>query len=412
VICHSGIGFVDRIDGISPPRVDYEAITCATCHDPHSVDNPHQVRTTADVILNDVSAPGGATVITDGGQGKLCMNCHKSRRDAEVYAQSYHRHYGPHYGPQADMLAGANAVFYGMDIPSSGHLVAVEDACVTCHLQETSRSDPAHGEAGGHTFKMKWDAGTEDPADDVDLVGACVNCHGDITTFDFPRQDYDGDGVLEGVQTEVEGLMHQLAILLPPLDDPAVSVTSDYTTLQLQGAYNYIMVEDDGSKGVHNTSFAVGLLKASIATLDPDTDKDGLLDEWEWETLGTLAYIGTDDVDGDGLNNMMEIGAATHPMMIDTDGDGFDDLSELRAGSDPTDMNDTPGFFVQMLPAAELEFPSEMGKTYAIQMISELNAVWTNVATNMPGTGGPMTHLISTRDGGGQAFYRAVEETP
>jgi hypothetical protein len=418
VRCHSGIGFVDYVDGNTPPRTDYEAITCASCHDPHNPDgaNPHILRTLADVTLNDASKPGGPTVITEGGMGKICMNCHQGRRDVLTYVKpgAGSSRFGPHHGPQTDMIAGANAWTYGQLIPSSTHLTAIGDSCVTCHLQENTSEDPAaEAMVGGHTFRPRWDGGTpETPDDDVDLVGACVNCHGPITTFDFPKQDFNGDGIIEGVQTEIKHLMDELGRLLPPLGEPEIAIEKSWTEQQLQAGFNYEFIREDGSYGIHNTSYTVGLLKASITDLDPDSDKDGLLDEWEWENLGTLAYNGNDDVDGDGLNNAMEIGAGTRPNLKDSDGDLFDDLAELRAGSNPNDPNDTPGFFVQILPAGELEFPSEAGKTYAIQTISELNLIWSNVMTNMPGTGGPITHLVSTREGGGQAFYRVVEEAP
>ncbi|MCU0771318.1 MAG: hypothetical protein MUE94_06055 [Verrucomicrobia bacterium] len=416
VKCHSAIGFVDFVAGTTPPRTAYEAISCAGCHDPHApTNNPYILRTIADVKLADTSKPGGQTVITNGGQGKLCMNCHQGRRDVLTYVKpgAGSSSFGPHHGPQADMLAGANAWTYGKVIPSSSHLAAIGDSCVACHLQEnTSGNTNSIAKVGGHTFRPRWDGDTPTEAsDDVALVGGCVNCHGAITSFNFPKQDYNGDGMIEGVQTEVEHLLEELGNLLPP-DGPTVTVTSSYTTNQLQAAFNYLFVEEDGSLGVHNLSYAVGLLKASIADLTPDSDKDGLLDAWENTYLGGLTYNGNDDVDGDGLTNAMEAGAGTNPNVKDTDLDGFDDLAELRAGSSPTNANDKPGFFVQILPAGELEFPSEIGKTYSIQMISELNAVWTNVKTNMAGTGGPLNHLISTHYGGGQAYYRVVAQTP
>jgi hypothetical protein len=31
------------------------------------------------------------------------------------------------------------------------------------------------------------------------MVGACQTCHGsEVTTFNFPLMDYDGDGVIDG----------------------------------------------------------------------------------------------------------------------------------------------------------------------------------------------------------------------
>jgi len=403
--CHQGIGFIDRMDDV-PTRDEYSAINCATCHDPHSAANPHQLRSLQDVTLNDTSKEGGATVVTGGGNGKICMQCHISRRDAVTYVNSYHSHYGPHHGPQTDMLVGANAITYGREIPSSAHYSAVGDTCATCHMHESGSR-----EYGGHSLWLSWDNGTpEDPSDDVELVDACTQCHGPITTFDFPRQDYDGDGEIKGVRTEVQGLMDQLGNLLPPYGSPEVVETNSWNSKELKAAYNYLFVEEDGSHGAHNLSYTVGILKASISDLDPDRDKDGLLDQWELDNLHSLEFNGNDDNDGDGLNNAMEMGAMTNPLSMDSDGDGFDDLAELRAGSDPNDPSDTPGFFVKMLPAGELEFPSEPTKTYAIQSISELSAVWSNVETNIPGTGGSITRLISTRNGGGQAFYRVVED--
>ncbi len=53
-----------------------------------------------------------------------------------------------------------------------------------------------------HTFTPSY---TPTGGPKEDLVAACQTCHGpDITTFDFPLFDYNGDGVIQGVQTEVQ----------------------------------------------------------------------------------------------------------------------------------------------------------------------------------------------------------------
>jgi hypothetical protein len=410
--CHTGIGFIDRMNAKpeSERRTDYEAITCAACHDPHDATNPHQVRRVGDVTLMN------NTVVTRGGQGKLCMNCHMSRRNGPEYADATpgSSRFGPHHGPQTDMLVGTNAVNYGKALPSSGHLFAVQDSCVTCHLQATAASDPARGKAGGHTFKPSWDGGTtNDVSDDVHLVGACIQCHGPITSFNVARYDYDEDGVIEGIQDEVEGLLHELAMMLPPVGQPTVNITAAYTLAQRRAAYNYLFVEEDGSKGVHNPAYAVGLLKASITDLKSgggfDTDLDGLPDAWEISMFGSItAQTGVGDADGDGVSNAWEYTLGTNPKLKDTDGDGFNDNVEIAAGTDPGNASENPALEIHIYTAAELEFSATAGKRYQIQAVSQVSGGWQNVGDPIQSTGDLIQHLISTRTRY-QEYYRVVE---
>jgi hypothetical protein len=121
--------------------------------------------------------------------------------------------------------------------------------------------------AGGHTWKNVYDNGTPDDAsDDQDLTTACATCHGPMSTFDIPREDFDGDGKVEGIQTEVEGLLHALGELLPPAGPTAVA-NKDYTVRQLNALWNHNLVEIDGSRGIHNPRFVTGLLRASYKNL-------------------------------------------------------------------------------------------------------------------------------------------------
>jgi len=81
--------------------------------------------------------------------------------------------------------------------------------------------------------------------------------------------DYDGDGKIDGVQTEVQHLLDKLSTLLPPFGKPqtALTIDSTWTRTQLEAGFNWNFVAEDGSKGVHNTAYAVGLLKQSISAL-------------------------------------------------------------------------------------------------------------------------------------------------
>jgi hypothetical protein len=266
--CHTGVGFTGRVEGAKTVNTAYSPIDCATCHEPHGQTIPtgaaHQLRT-----LSPVTLPDG-TVVSNAGMGTLCMDCHQSRQKAATYASTTagSSHFGPHEGPQADMLEGVNGFTYGQKIPSSAHAFVATDTCVTCHMQTApATTDPAFLHAGDHTFMLSYTppGGTKE-----DLVGACQTCHGpEITTFDFPLFDYNNDGVIQGVQTEVQSLMDQLSTMLPPNNQVKTSLTIDntWTTLQLEAAYNWLFVTNDGSRGIHNTAYTVGLLKASIASL-------------------------------------------------------------------------------------------------------------------------------------------------
>lgn len=267
--CHNGAGFVEYIkNGKQPPTQNLPEIvkiTCAVCHDPHSVENPNQLRTMTATLANGEE-------VTGAGKGAICINCHKSRRDAVQYTNNYlnnlSTHYGPHDGPQGDLLAGKNAITFGQTIESSPHLASTTDACVRCHMYPgTTDPDGNVILVGSHTWKMS--------ADGVDNVTACADCHGDFGPEFSDKKcyinntaDLDGDGVANGLQIEIEGLLEQLKALLPQDDEGNVAITDSSVTLtEAQAAYNYFMVEADRSFGIHNPRYIFGILKASIEAL-------------------------------------------------------------------------------------------------------------------------------------------------
>jgi Doubled CXXCH motif (Paired_CXXCH_1) len=272
--CHTAAGFTGKIAGSTTVDTTYNAITCQTCHEPHGetipTTNAHLVRALSPVTLAD------GTAVTTAGMGTLCINCHQSRQNAATYVETTagSAHFGPHSGPQADMLMGTNAVTYGKKIPSSAHADMVTDTCVTCHMQTPAATDKALGQVGGHTFKMKFAGTAAIPTSE--MVTACQGCHGpDLTTIDFQLMDYDNDGTIDGVQTEVQHLLDKLSVMLPPVGQPksALTIDSSWTKPQLKAAYNWLFVKNDGSLGIHNTAYAVGLLDASIKDLSAPANK-------------------------------------------------------------------------------------------------------------------------------------------
>jgi hypothetical protein len=266
--CHTNNGFIGRMTGATTVDTTYAPIMCQTCHEPHGETTPS---TATHLIRNmDTLKLADGTQVAGAGEGALCMQCHQARVDAATYAPTTagSAHFGPHEGPQADMIEGANGYTYGQDLPSSAHGDVVPDTCVTCHMQTVATTDPGFLHVGGHTFNASYTpAGSSTPED---LVGACQGCHGkEISSFNFRLFDYDGDGKIDGVQTEVQHLLDQLSAMLPPVGDPKTSLNIDntWTQPQLEAAYNWLFVTNDGSKGIHNTAYTVGLLKASIADL-------------------------------------------------------------------------------------------------------------------------------------------------
>ena len=426
VRCHTAAGFAQYLEHTGDTNkyttnTVYEAITCAACHDPHDASNPHQLRAASTYTL-----PEGTTV-TNVGLGALCMTCHHSR-NGEVtqnitnYAAGKPTwaggsSFGVHDSTAGDMIEGVNGYTYGKFIPSSAHSYVIEDVCVSCHMQEVATTSPAFGQAGGHTFSMTYKVGTNT----LDAVEVCQKCHGPVEEFNFARKDYDGDGVIDGVQTEVQNLLNQLSRLLPNstyradgnyVADGLVkspSAKTNWPARFLQAAWNWQFVNVEGSKGIHNASYAVGVLKASIADLTDDADHDGLSDKWEIAKFGSITqYDGNSDPDHDGVNNALELAAGLNPLLADSDADGINDLAELQAGSDPMNSNDKPGFVVKIYGAAEVEFASEVGKKYQVQTVSDVTGTWLNVGSVTNGTGNNISMVTSTRTGEG-GFFRVVQ---
>jgi Doubled CXXCH motif (Paired_CXXCH_1) len=260
--CHTMDGFMGRVAGATTLNTTYGAINCETCHEPHGQTIPstaaHLLRTVAPVTLAD------GTQVSNAGMGTLCMNCHQSREKAAVYAATTAgtTYFGPHEGPQADMLEGVNGFTYGQTIASfASHASAITDTCVTCHMQTASSSDPNMYNVGDHTFNISYTPQGSSTPDQ--LVAACQTCHGsEATSLN-----------IDGVQTEVQNLLDQLSAMLPPAGQPKTSLNIDstWTQPQLEAAYNWLFVHNDGSLGVHNAAYAEGLLNASIANLQKTT---------------------------------------------------------------------------------------------------------------------------------------------
>jgi len=292
--CHTSQGFQEFVDTgiVSEPFAVPSTITCTTCHNTHrSFDfendgNDFALRTIDPVHL--ITDPAYTIDLSNDtnplGQSNTCVNCHQPRTFPPVTADTVDgkfmitsTHWGSHHGPQATMLEGIQgaeiAGLEGYPTPNSfPHRTGA--SCVSCHMGETT-----DGFDGAHTF--------------FPTRGTCVSCHDDS---DFPNSTSFDKG---GFQTETEDRLEILAGLLANVvgQDVARVSSSDpylpvfeadgvtpvthigividgspvrglYDFVDAQAAWNYILIEEDKSEGVHNPAYVDALLPNSIDALD------------------------------------------------------------------------------------------------------------------------------------------------
>ncbi|MFN0157135.1 MAG: cytochrome c3 family protein [Bacteroidota bacterium] len=276
--CHSGSSFVKWTENKSAPGYSVATdgnknVSCTACHDPHNATNEHQLRVVSVDSLKNGFVP------TAGGTGQLCMNCHKSRYVQKVKSTPPYYGFGarfsPHHSNQADMLFGRNSYEFG-DATLAGRNThsQLENTCVTCHMAERVNGSSIHSD---HEMSMIDEIGGIH-----DQVEACIDCHGEIEEFNDIQAayDYDHDGVVEGVVSEVHGMLDVLKSRLPlgtdgePIGGGTVNAADSALVFNrpdlVQGIWTYYFITSDGSYGVHNTKYAVALLQKTLGWYPTD----------------------------------------------------------------------------------------------------------------------------------------------
>lgn len=282
--CHTAEGFfeqnIEQVELTAPYTVP-NGQSCVVCHDPHKETVEHQLRLAGDYSYLD-DETGEPKYKTDGTASQACTVCHHFRNGRDYPGKV------PHHSHQTEMLDNmAGWMNPDKTMPASNpHGTLNEKRCVNCHMAE------AEGElaniVGGHTFKMHRSAGdtvnTVVMTEDVHLTDACTECHPGI------GEDFD----YHGVQTKVSLMLNELQVRLPvvrsgrlaglPAYDSADVLDNYITPDQLTAAFNWYIVDYDGSKGVHNPAMSVALLAdalervlASAECLSCDINGDGKL---------------------------------------------------------------------------------------------------------------------------------------
>lgn len=283
--CHSNEGYLasyaagDITTTYTSTAVTQSKITCSTCHGGGHGDVASTVAGT-DVALRStepyklVGVGSIGKVIDYGGNSNNCIHCHQVRRAGAGYTANadplsanfgkvaVNGHFGPHYGGAVTMLEGIDG---NEIVPTSGGIaypVAGTSAhrtgasCTSCHM------GVAKDGKGSHSFKP--------------VLDNCKKCHTGAGVV-----DYD----INGGQTKIKNLMKDLAkelVRLYPtnfsLDDGVADphylgmLVMPSTTAQLpdrvaKAVFNYRLIYQDHSYGLHNPKYATALLTNSIVDL-------------------------------------------------------------------------------------------------------------------------------------------------
>lgn len=256
--------------------------TCAVCHDPHdpgsisSLGNDVNLRISGDSPL----LPGGFRAV-GMGKGAMCITCHNSRNgeatagsgvvnlheDGDAAFGTLAAFSAPHEACQGDVFMGRNAYFVrGVRSAHSN----IENTCTACHME----SVPPPPELGypsqtNHTFEAN--------------LTICSRCHG---SFDGAGLQHAVEAELAGLKTAIETALTRVyfpgqVVVFSPGRSPTISLDGgaaeafltavpldENTDTFAKANWNYSLIEQDFSKGVHNPSFAHEVLFATTAKVD------------------------------------------------------------------------------------------------------------------------------------------------
>jgi hypothetical protein len=306
-----------------------QPVTCAVCHDPHDVGKSSGDPNTASVRVdgNTGMLPAGFEAI-GVGRGALCMTCHNTRNGAHNDATGGPSGYrAPHVAAQADVLMGENAFF--VDTGVRGDHSFIGDTCTTCHMETTPPPAALSYNLGGtnHAFEASkaicaechgaFDGGTleetveemlhelgakmgeyllgkmpdqvhiqdytphESGGKEYDLRSADVTVDKANIVSIEPTEPHGRQGYIlefatavevtyepEGEEAHTLSLTHVEVQIANITTDGETAVIAEDDPLVKVG-WNYFLLHGDGSHGVHNPSFTMDVIRASLAALEP-----------------------------------------------------------------------------------------------------------------------------------------------
>jgi hypothetical protein len=258
--CHSSPGFVEyaQTGDVAADVALGSLVDCQACHLNADLYTDPSVRygDAGHPFLDPVDFPSGAQQ-TLGDASNMCMTCHQGRESglsvtnamANDVVQEDPANPGVDLYDSFDFINrhyyAAAAILFGADVTAAYEYVGTGgyntqntfaahpgalNTCLGCH----GRSD------ADHTWEVQ--------------INDCAGCHQGITTFEdlglpfgAPDDDYDGDGVGESFQLEIDGMKELLYAAIQDYANAGLGGTT-YTSaiVYSSSAYPYWFVDTNG----------------------------------------------------------------------------------------------------------------------------------------------------------------------
>jgi hypothetical protein len=280
---------LDYLKGLGLTQAQVRPITCKTCHDEDG-----DLR-----LVHDTPMLPSGFQATAVGNAALCIACHNSRNGRIAWnAEDAGRYTYPHASSQGDVLLGKNAYFVDdtREWPNP-HAFFTGNACSTCHM-----SLAGTGEYTSHTFKTP--------------ENLCASCHGAKYTKEMVQENvehllslirskvnarvlmvrdriktvraYNPDNGQFTPNVAVKAPVYRVEILSIAGQIAFKMTLTDGTVLYSQlgdikdekgealfstkdpvvrAAWNYLLIQNDGSKGIHNPTYVRQVLLATLKAL-------------------------------------------------------------------------------------------------------------------------------------------------
>lgn len=262
--CHSTEGYLARMDFASISEIydlaetDQTPISCYTCHNIHATHSDEDWSLTfydevTETIFGSKSPDYDSYGFGDHGNSNQCLQCHQARdrgnvpaADATADVTTGSTHWGPHYGVQGNVFVGQAGVHVGSGITSSNmQHGGIDNACITCHMQNAN-----------HTLEIDYEY--------------CATCHQSVE---------NSEEKVASLYTSVHDKLFELGALLEARGVMTENIENDevvgyspvngtFSADEAKALWNYMVVYQDHSYGVHNPSYIKKLLDNSIALVE------------------------------------------------------------------------------------------------------------------------------------------------